>query len=127
MRDKATEPAARPANTVVLRRIDAHGSSLEDLVIQLVATNATTVGMAIMPLMRGLNCAAAISGIRKSPFLKTSEVQSSGAVSPVNTERTAITAMSAPSTSSVARSLVRTAAGSTARSAQPLQQPTVTT
>src|ERR1700736_900404 len=127
MRDKATEPAARPANTVVLRRIDAQGSLLDDLVIQLVARSATTVGMAIAPLMRGLNCAAAISGIRKSPFLKTSEVQSSGAVSPVNTERTAITAMSAPSTSSVTRSFVRTAGRCTGRSAQTLQHPTATT
>src|ERR1700730_7973488 len=127
MRDKATEPAARPANTVVLRRIDVQGSSLEDLVIQLVATNATTVGMAIAPLMRGLNCAAAISGIRKSPFLKTSEVQSSGAVSPVNTERTDITAMSAPSARSVTHSLVGIAGRCAGRSAQTLQHPTVTT
>ena len=46
------------------------------------------------------------SRYRKSPFLETSEVQSSGAVSPVNAERTPVTAMSAPSTSSVTRSLV---------------------
>src|ERR1700686_1423631 len=120
MRDKATDWAARPANTVVLRRIDVHGSLLEDLVIQLVARKEKTVGMAIAPLMRGLNCAAAINKIRKSPFLKTSEVQSSGAVSPVNTERTAITAMSAPSTSSVTPSLVCTARRCTGRSAQTL-------
>ena len=44
MSDKATEPPASAANTVELNRIDAHGSWLDDLVIQHVAMNADKVG-----------------------------------------------------------------------------------
>src|SRR5258708_19691749 len=98
MTDKATEPPASPANTVELRRIDAHGSLLEAWVIQHVAMNADRVGIASAPLMTGSSCAAAINGIKKKPLLITSDVQSSGEVRPVRTERTDTTPTSAAST-----------------------------
>src|ERR1700739_24536 len=127
MRDNATEPAARAANTVALRRIDDHGSCLADLVIQLTTTSADTVGMAIAALMSGFNCAAAINGIRKSPILKTSDVQLSGDVIPVNTERMDTIATSALRTRRVTSSLVCITARATRRSVQTLQHATITT
>ena len=127
MSDKATEPPASAANTVELNRIDVHGSSLDDLVIQHVAMNAEKVGTATAPLMMGSNCAAAIKGIRKKPFLITFDVQSSGEVMPVRTDRTDTTATSAASTSSVTGVLVGSTARAAVRSAHALQHPITTT
>src|ERR1700758_709049 len=127
MRDNATEPAARAANTVALKRIDVHGSWLADLVIQLTATSADTVGMAIAALMSGFNCAAATNGIRKSPILKTSDVQLSGDVIPVNTERMDTIATSAPSTRRVTSFFVCITARTVGHSVQTLKHATITT
>ena len=94
--------------------------------IQHVAMNADNVGIASTALMTGSNCAAAINGIKKKPFLITFDVHSSGEVRPVNTERTDTTATSAASTSSVTNIRVNTTARATVRSAQPPQHPTIT-
>src|ERR1700704_4980821 len=118
MTDKATEPPASPANTVELRRIDAHGSLLEAWVIQHVAMNADRVGIASAPLMAGSSCAAAINGIKKKPLLITSDVHSSGEVRPVRTERTDTTATSAASTRIVTSVRVSATVRAAVRSAQ---------
>jgi hypothetical protein len=96
-------------------------------VIEQVTTNAATVGMAVTALTVGSNCAAAIKGIRKSPFLITSDVQLSGDVMPVKTESTDTTATSAASTSSVTDVRASTGERAVARSAHALQHATTTT
>src|ERR1700758_2046564 len=112
---------------MALTRIDVHGSSLADLLIQLTATRAATVGMAIAALMSGFNCAAAINGIRKSPRVKAFDVQLSGDVIPVNTERMDTTATSAPSIRRVTSFLVCITARTVGRSIQVLQHATINT
>ena len=127
IRDSATEPAASPANTAPVSRMDAQGSSLADWLIHATARNAPTVGMAIAPLTRGSSCAAAINGIRNSPLRNTFDVQSSGDAIAVSTERTDSTATSAPSISSATSLLVSTAGRDAGRSAHAHQQATTTT
>src|SRR3984893_2725555 len=126
MSDTATEPPASPVSTVELNRIEVHGSWLEAWVIQHVATNADTVGIATTPLMTGSSCAAAISGSKKKPFLITSDVQASGEVRPVTTESTDMTATSAASASRVISVRVSSTVRAVVRSAQALQHPTIT-
>src|SRR5262249_15257730 len=101
-------------------------SSLTALVNAHVTKNAETVGIAIAPLMVGSSCAAAITGIRNSPLLITSDVHTSGEVTPVNTDTTDSTTTSALSTSSVTPVLVAAAAREAGRNAHALQHPTTT-
>src|SRR6478752_8847129 len=126
MSESATEPQARPVKTVVLKRIDAHGSRLAAWVIQHVATNADMAGIATTPLTTGSSCAAAINGIKKKPVLITSDVQSSGEVRPVTTEIMDTTATSDASISSATSLWIRGVTRSAVRSAQTLQHPTTT-
>jgi len=73
--------------------------------------------------MTGSNWAAAISGIRNNASAMRSDVQTSGEVIPVNTERAARVATSAAITSRVTRVLL--AARHPERNAHTLQQPTI--
>src|SRR4029077_1547685 len=88
--------------------------------------NANRVGIASAPLMTGSSCAAAINGIKKKPTLITFDVQSSGEVRPVRTERTDTIATSAASTEIVMSVRVSTTVRAAVRSAQVPQNPTST-
>ena len=127
MSDKATDPPASPAKTNALNQIDDHGSPLDDLEIQHVRVNTDSVGIATATLMMGSSCAAAINGIRKKPFLITSDVQACGDVAPVSTDSTETTVTSAVSTSSVTIVLVDIVVRAPLRNAHALQHPMTTT